>query len=168
MSHLTMTNKLPPIEHLNELLEYKDGELFWRVNRCNNKIKAGTMAGTYNRAGYKFVRIDGVKYSNHRIIFFMHYLYVPECVDHINGNGLDNRIENLRPATRLENQRNQRLSKANTSGAKGVRRQGNKWRVDIKLETGLKYFGTYDDLELAELVAIEMRNKYFGEFARHV
>ena len=58
--------------------------------------------------------------GSHRIIMAMHLGYWPEVVDHINGDGSDNRIANLRPATHAENQRNQKRHKSNTSGITGV------------------------------------------------
>ena len=58
---------------------------------------------------------------------------------------------------------------SNTSGVKGVswRRKSKKWTVRVTVDGEYKSFGSYDDLELAELVAIEARNKYHKEFANH-
>ena len=61
-------------------------------------------------------------------------------VDHINCDGLDNRRLNLRLATKAQNQHNQRLSCANTSGLKGVtwNKRGEKWQAQIMLNGQVK------------------------------
>lgn len=70
-------------------------------------------------------------------------------VDHINGNRLDNRRENLRPVSISLNCSNACKSKSNTSGYKGVRFESSSWRVTIK-SNGSKYdFGRYVSPELA-------------------
>jgi len=99
----------------------------------------------------------------------MQHGYLPKVVDHINGNTQDNRIENLRAATYTENQRNSRINKNSSSGVKNVvwHKQRQKWSVRILVNKKTKSFGLYDDIELADLVAQEARNKYFGSFARH-
>jgi hypothetical protein len=99
----------------------------------------------------------------------MHHGYLPYHVDHINGIKNDNRIENLRPASKAENSYNSKLKKNNTSGIKSVRwNKINKvWMVTLGVNGKAKYFGSFKDIELAELVAIEARNKYHGQFANY-
>lgn len=72
-------------------------------------------------------------------------------VDHINGDTLDNRLCNLRLATRLENARNRRLGVDNTSGFKGVTRakSGLRWRAVIWSQNRSRHIGTYDTPEEA-------------------
>lgn len=87
-------------------------------------------------------------------------------VDHINGDGLDNRRINLRVATHSQNHMNERLRKDNTSGFKGVSKQGNLWQVNMASNGRMVYVGLYKSLEEAcearRLAEIEM----YGEFAR--
>lgn len=99
----------------------------------------------------------------------MHHGYLPDVIDHIDGDILNNKIENLRPATHTQNMRNTKLSSRNNSGVKGVNwdKKSNKWRVHISVDGKTKTFGRFKDMELAELIAIEARDKYYGEFARH-
>ena len=156
-------------DKVKELFEYRDGALFWKVSH-NNFIKVGKQAGTsVNDAGYNIVGIGGKTPRLHRIIFLYHHGYLPNKVDHIDGNRTNNTIENLRPATNEENSRNARLSKRNKSGVKGVcwANHVNKWMVQVRQGNTKKYLGLYDDIELAELVAIEARNKFHKEFANH-
>ena len=148
-----------PIEEAVKLLIYKEGKLFWK--------NFGKEAGSLNNDGYVRIQIKNVRYVAHRLIFFIHYGYFPRVLDHINGIKSDNRIENLRPANHCKNGMNQRLHVTNTSGYKNVFRQNNKWCVRLKINSKNTWFGGYDDIELAELVAIEARNKYHKEFANH-
>lgn len=156
-------------DKVKELFEYRDGALFWKVS-TNNLITVGQMAGTaVNDAGYQMVGIGGKIHRLHRIIFLYHHGYLPNKIDHIDGNRANNKIENLRPATNEENSRNTKISKRNKSGVKGVcwANHVNKWMVQVRRGNSNKYLGLYDDLELAELVAIEARNKFHKEFANH-
>lgn len=152
-----------------ELFEYRDGNLYWKVSTTNS-ITVGQIAGTAtNDAGYKIVGIGGKTYRAHRIIFLYHHGYIPNKIDHIDGDRSNNKIENLRPATNEENSRNSKLSKINKSGVKGVcwASHVNKWLVQVRSGNSNKYLGLYDDLEVAKAVAIEARNKFHKEYANH-
>jgi len=65
------------------------------------------------------------------LIFLYHHGYLPKFVDHIDGNKKNNRIENLREATKSQNAMNQKVSTRNTSGIKGVmwHKRDKKWFV---------------------------------------
>ena len=151
-----------------ELYEYKDGELYWKKN-ANKKIKLGAKAGgnSVNSDGRKSIYVNGKSFLASRIIFLHQNGYLPAIIDHINGVKTDNCIENLRPATYLQNNQNAKIRKDNKSGYKGFSLKKNKWYVQIKIDGKKKSFGYYDDLELADLVAQEARNKYHKDFARH-
>jgi hypothetical protein len=89
-------------------------------------------------------------------------------VDHINGNGLDNRRVNLRLATRSQNQHNRGASSNNTSGFKGVTWHNGvkKWQAQIAFCGKNKYLGRYDTVEAAHAAYAEASIKYHGEFRR--
>jgi hypothetical protein len=90
-------------------------------------------------------------------------------VDHRNGDGLDNRRENLRPATRAENCYNKRKTRTKTSSRFiGVcfDKQTNKWRAYIRYDGKRIWIGRYDsEIEAAKAHDIEAK-KHHGEFAR--
>jgi hypothetical protein len=155
-------------EQLLSLFEYRDGELFYKKSPLP-KIKVGSKAGTINSEGYGKVSIDGKKHSMHRVVFLMMHGYVPDFIDHINGNRADNKIENLRACSRQENGQNASFRKRNKTQIKNVswKTANSKYQVDITVDSKKKYIGVFDDLELAELVAMEARNKYHGAFANH-
>jgi len=156
-------------EEALRLFEYKDGMLYWKT-RGNGfaPFKIGSKVGSVCERGYARTKINGKGYLVHRLIYLMHNGFIPEFIDHIDGNKNNNKIENLRPATRAENYWNVPARKTNNlSKIKNVHwnKSSEKWAVVIKRNKKTHYCGLFKDLELAELVAIEARNHYHGAFA---
>jgi hypothetical protein len=91
-------------------------------------------------------------------------------VDHINGNKLDNRRENLRVATKSQNCHNQGVQSTSTSGYKGVTwhsgRRVNKWIAQISFNGRRIHLGSFDDIHVAAHEYNKAAVKYHGEFAR--
>ena len=100
----------------------------------------------------------------HRII-----LNAPKgtMVDHINGNGLDNRKENLRLCTTRENNANQKKNRNNSSGYKGVAKASNcsKWRAYIRVDGVQRHLGNHNTPEEAARAYDAAAKKHFGEYA---
>ena len=94
---------------------------------------------------------------------------MPKLIDHIDNDPSNNKIENLREATRHQNGTNAKTWSNNISGAKNVswHKQCKKWRVRVSINKKMETIGLFDDFDLAELVAVEARNKFHGNFARH-
>lgn len=86
--------------------------------------------------------------------------------DHITGDTLNNQRSNLRTCTNSQNQANRGLSKNNTSGFKGVSRDGKKWRAVIMVGNKYIRLSCHDTPEQAARVYDEAAKKYFGEFAK--
>lgn len=149
------------MDNIEEFLEYKDGSLFWKVSR-NQLAKEGSEAGRVDSSGYKRFVFNGKRYLVHRAIYFIHNKKLPKYLDHINGDKLDNRIENLREVTAQQNAFNKKTQR---ELPKNVFLKGNRFIVKLRLNGKLINFGSYVDLELAELVAIEARDKYHKEFS---
>ena len=92
-----------------------------------------------------------------------------EFVDHRDGDGSNNRRENLRLASHTENIRNQRKSSVNTSGHKGAywRKDVSKWVAHIGVNGKLIYLGYFANIEDAAAAYREAADKYYGEFANY-
>ena len=153
---------------IQELFYYKDGVLYWKCP-TNRAIKPGALAGKTHANGYVQTCIYKKFYYNHRLIWLLHHGELPQCIDHIDGNPSNNRIENLRIATLSQNQYNSKMKKSNSSGIKGVSwdKSTNKWYSQIQVAKKKINLGRYDDVKLAELAVIEARKKYHGNFAKH-
>ena len=107
----------------------------------------------------------------HRIVYERTHGKKPKGmqIDHINGDILDNRVENLRIATYAENQWNAKKRVDNTSGVKGVcwHKASQKWYAQIKQNKVMYNLGVYKDKKEAEKVVRKKREELHGEFARH-
>jgi hypothetical protein len=164
---MTSPTLSPTQEQLKAMFDYIDGKLVWKVKR--KRVNVGDLAGVLHPNGYLRTGLNGHIHMNHRLIFMWHHGYLPVMVDHIDGNKLNNKIENLRPADKNKNQHNQKLKVTNTSGFKNVSLcpQTKKWKVSIKLNGKDIMLGRFANIELADLVAQEARAKYHGEYARN-
>jgi len=142
-------------ERVRELFDYRsDGMLIWRVAR-NNNVRIGDVAGSICAThGYCMIGIDGTVYRAHRLIWLWHYGYMPESeLDHINRIRYNNRIENLREASRSCNLRNTGNQKNNKSGVKGVckPKDRSKWLTQITASGKQYNLGRFDDFDEAVL-----------------
>ena len=108
--------------------------------------------------------------SRNRILLTHLIMFPPNgmVVDHINGNTLDNRKQNLRICTIAENNKNHKIYNTNTSGTTGVYfdKQNNKWSAQIYINGKVKRLGRFADKEDAINIRKEAEKKYFGEYAR--
>jgi hypothetical protein len=150
-------------DRLKELFTYVDGQFV-----CNKTGKVKNETPINNGHRYKRLVVDGRVYPAHRLIFLYHHGFLPKVVDHIDNDRSNNKIENLRSVSQLQNCLNRIKHKNNKSGYKNVFWQANckKWSVSLSCNKKKIYFGLFDDLELASFVAEEARNKFHGIFAR--
>ena len=161
------------VDLLNHLFEYdkETGNLIWKIKPSSrgHSVKVGDIAGTLKSHGYLCVGINYNSYRAHRLIFLMHKGYLPKTIDHINGDKLDNRIENLRAATVGQNQHNRKTNANNTSGYKGVgwSKAQKKWVARITLERKNIHLGYFANVEEAAEVVRKAREELHGSFANH-
>lgn len=151
--HQLPTERLPSQEELHILLELlPDGNLKWkdRGNRYFNWD--GRQAFTaVNEDGYRCGKVSGRMALAHRVVFKMVHGYEPIEVDHKDGNRLNNHPDNLLPADKTVNGRNQKLRSTNTSGVCGVSwdQSRGKWQAKIRTGSGkrltLGHFDTLDE-----------------------
>src|SRR6266571_1983400 len=110
-------------ERLKELLHYdpETGVFTWLV-RMSQRVMPGDIAGGRSHE-YLTIKIFGKTYKAHRLAWLYVYGDLPSRVDHRDGQGSHNWIENLRPCTQVQNVANSRVKSNNVSGLKGVRRR---------------------------------------------
>ena len=165
MSTLTQSEAL-------SIFEYRNGDLYWKprlMTRNRPSTKANLKAGNKSGHGYLVININKQKYYAHQIIFLMFHGYIPQIVDHIDCDSLNNKIENLRHATKAENAYNSKIRKDNTSGVKGL-----VWNKRAKLRMARIYvqkksinLGYFKDFEEAKMCIENARNAYHAQFANH-
>lgn len=136
----------------------------------------GEFIGGQDKDGYWTVNFQRKSYKVHRVILELQGINLAgKLVDHIDGDPSNNLLSNLRVVEPQGNARNSRKPKSNTSGCKGVYKYvKGKWIVRIRVgkpnssksSANYMHFGIFEDFELAELVAQEVRAKYHGDYAR--
>lgn len=139
---------------------------FSRLVRCG-KYTGGTLAGSLNKSkgqGYIIISINGKMYRAHRLAWLFVYGTLPPKgfeIDHINGNRADNRLANLRLATRSQNNANGRRRVDNKSGLRGVSPfRGTRWRVTINN----RHVGVFKTKEAAAAAYADCAREAHGEF----
>lgn len=175
---------LPDIETLRQLLTYdpKTGKLYWNKRTpelCKfakypkrsasffNAKFFGKEAGSLTHEGYISLTLYNNNINAHIICWAIYYGEIPNLtIDHINGIKSDNRIFNLRKATKSQQAKNRKVGCSNTSGVTGVYKHKDKWRVRISCDGKKMHFGLFVNFEDAVKKRKEVELKYYGEFAR--
>lgn len=163
---MTLKPKDISAEEINEILEYRDGQLYWKVS--GNGRYPGKKTGCLGSGGYLQVRIKYKLYLVHRLVWIMHGKKPAPIIDHINGDKLDNRLENLRAVTQSQNSMNRKQRSDNTSGIKGVlwSKHKQKWIGTVGMNYKNYLAGQFDTKEDAAIAVAALREKLHGKFAR--
>lgn len=144
-------------QYLKDLLNYDPitGNFYWKAVRRGASKKR--IAGAKTRVGYVQIMIDGKYYLAHRLAWlYTHGTFPNTMIDHINGMKCDNRIQNLRQVSHIQNQHNyikpNKNNKANLLGA-FYSQKTNKWFSRICVNHKKKWLGSFD-------TAIDAHNAY--------
>ncbi|NMC25065.1 MAG: HNH endonuclease [Serratia sp.] len=173
---------VPNRKYLNECFLYNalTGALVWksrplhhfkseRIMNVTNGRMAGKTAKSSLNGRYQIVHVNGNFYLCHRVVWCLHNDYWPaEDLDHINGNKLDNRIENLREVSRSQNMSNVGMQKNNKSGFIGVfwATREEKWQAVVAHNKKNILLGRFDCPVTAALAYNEAALKYHGKYAQ--
>lgn len=140
---------------------YKDGVLYWQPRtedmfatrkafRIWNKRFSNKPSGHVDSEGYVKITCNYKTLKAHRIIWELLKGEIPEGfeIDHIDHNRKNNRIENLRLVSIVQNRQNMSKFVTNTSGCNGVHwnKNKNKWEPQITINGKKKYLGRFDNL----------------------
>lgn len=139
-------------ETLKEHLFYNEntGLFSWLTQR--GRVKKGEIAGSKTSHGYVQIRLLNKIYLAHRLAWLYVYGELPTfLIDHQNRNKLDNKISNLRLATKSQNAQNAKTPVTNKSGHKGVSwcNKEKKWRSCIKINQKFISLGYFSEIEKA-------------------
>jgi hypothetical protein len=153
-----------------ELFDYnpETGDITWKASN-SNVVKIGQKAGSLDRLGNRIVIMaDKTIYRAHQIAFLIMQGYIPEEVDHINGDSSDNAWDNLRGVSHSENMQNRKLCSNNTTGIMGVawNKNNNNWRVRIKHANIFHEVGSFINFLDACCARKSAENRY-GFHANH-
>lgn len=148
-----------------------DGTLRWNKSMANNKLKMGDIAGC-TQSGYIKVThsYEGKSHSlqAHVLVWFLVYGEMPNgVVDHIDGDGYNNRLGNLRLATYSQNRMNSKVRSDNGSKVTGVywRADMSKWRAEISYKGKKYHLGFFETKDEAAKARKDAEIEMFGEFA---
>ena len=154
----------PPVEIVKAVLDFDPltGDLIWRRRFQSPQWSgryAGKPAGSLTRNGYVEISFDGISYLAHRLAWLIAHGEAPDEIDHVNGNRSDNRITNLRKATRLQNKQNLKTYATNTTGLAGVtyHRPRRRYMAQITHQNQHYYLGLFDTAEEAHAAYLEAK-----------
>jgi hypothetical protein len=159
---------------LKELLHYdrETGFFTWRMLRPGRSPQ-GKIAGSVRSNpkdpcfGYRYITVDHFRTSAHRLAWFYVYEKWPTGdLDHRDMVRDNNRIDNLREATRSQNMANARRPRHNTSGYKGATFVNGRWTAQIQFNSKNLILGYFSSAEEAHEAYCQAGKRLFGEFFR--
>lgn len=169
--------KLPGKEFLHECFFIVDGSLIWKTRQKShfssqrawamwNAKFAGKIAGRkMHLSNYRQVGVSGIRYLEHRIIAKMMGVESEQRIDHIDGNGLNNKIGNLRPVTQSQNCMNT-LGWSKKPLRVGVYIKNNgRFTASCRVDGKQKHLGTFETYKEAVCARVDAENKYYGQFS---
>lgn len=168
--HEPITGDFPFSEVLS--LRESDGRLFWKVTTANHAEKIGKEAGypllpKGKNKSYWQIRMFGRTFRRSRVVFYMtHGRWPLPMVDHINGDSLDDRPDNLRECTPSQNTVNSRLKSRKHQLPRGVypTKRG-RYMARITVNGRSVSLGVFGTIEAAQSAYTQKRSEAFGEFA---
>jgi hypothetical protein len=159
-------------EYVDSVLSYNPATGIFTWKEGNKITPSGSSAGYVHKfkcGAYVVIKLKGKQYKAHRLAWLLYHGEWPkDKIDHRDGDGTNNRIDNLRNADFIINARNMKLMKSNTSGISGVTAKGNKWvaRINTGGRSARVHLGNFDSLFEAACARKSAEIKY-GYSSRH-
>lgn len=164
-----MQNKQLTRQRLLELLEYNNeaGSFTWAKPNSPRMVIGSSAGSLHVRTGYRRLMVDGHKYQEHVLVWLAETGSFPSSyLDHINGNRADNRIANLRLATKQQNNENIGPRRDNVSGFRGVsRRKNGQWVAQIQSNGVKKHLGYFPTSDAAYAAYTQAATNTFTHYA---
>jgi len=158
-------------DYLKTILEYQHltGIFIWKIRPAMSVLEgsiAGSITGTPN---YIYITIKGKPYAAHRLAFLYMTGNIPKFIDHKDTNKLNNKWDNLREASSVENQANKPVSVTNKLGIKGVcwNTRESRFEAYVQKKGHKKQTKKFKTLEEAVAWVQEARELLHGDFANH-
>jgi hypothetical protein len=159
-------------ERLREVLDYDPatGVFRWKIVKvgCGMGKKAGGPSGgdKNNRGHYWAIRVEGGVYYAHHLAWLYVYGKRVDRLDHKDRNGHNNAIDNLRPATVVQNAANSNARRNNkTTGVKGVRKRRHVYQARIGVGGKEINLGHFPTIEAAQEAYLNELKRRYGDFA---
>jgi hypothetical protein len=162
------------LEKLSYMFRFdlEEGHIYWVNPPKYHKDLIGKEAGNKQPGTtgktYWVVQIDGKKYRRGRLLFYCKYGRFPfPCLDHINGNSLDDRISNIREATIIQNAWNHKHRKRTLKLPMGVRIINKSGNYEARISCNKKQYhlGSYKTPEEAQQVYLKKRKELYADFS---
>lgn len=139
------------------------GLMTWR--KCSNARRIGSEIGTISPSGYRVAMIGRRLFQVHRLAWlYVHGVWPDGEIDHVNRKRADNRLCNLRVATRVQNIANRAAQ--NGREMKGITFTRGRWQAQIRKNGRNIYLGLYDTAEEAHSVYFDAARRLYGDYAR--
>lgn len=165
------------IDALNVIHDYVaydagTGIFTWKKSPpSRRKHVVGTRADKPENCGtkiYHYVYFGGKKWRAHRLAWFLTYGEFPDFIDHIDEDGTNNRLSNLRQATKAQNNHNTSSRKLGSTQLRGVTEDIHRRKFQARISVNNKtiHLGRFNTADEAHEAYKTAAIKYFGEFAR--
>lgn len=162
------------IDSIRQRIRYDplSGKCFWIIAPKGHPRLLGKEAGSlrFGRGDQirHYIKINGRPMPRARVAFMISFGRIPGIVDHINGNPIDDRIENLREATASQNNWNVGVKMKPNGLPTGVRRCGELFQARIACHKKTKHLGSFRTIDAAFKAYIDAKKVLHGEYSRRL
>ena len=140
-------------ERLLQVFDYNPDTGVFKRKLKQTGVSQGAVSGSRNNEGYLVTSVDSKIYKCHRLAWFYMVGKWPEGqIDHINGQKDDNRFQNLRDVSKVQNTQNQRRAQRSnkSTGVLGTYKVGSKFAARVSHNNKKVYLGLYATIEEAQ------------------